>query len=326
MDDIGVTDSIVKAHATPVILTDVERASVKQFCVASREVEREQKVLRDARKSLAATGKSKKKWLQDWIRDQGARTFVLPRAIYKDADMELGKDGLATVPPYLRMTRTSADAAITIAVAESSVIDTDPEYVRELAATKPPLEALGLAIVDMARKSIRTTRETVSITNKLEKGVRPIEVPEMPEPVARAMIDMHKATQRSKGLAAVHKSKIGAAQDSVKRLQPDVASFLDKTGKVSQLVKLEGGGRAKLVKKTTTRSVKITLKTFEECVVATLRSLALPSDSVDALLASFATHQKQCIRGLLLRINALPKVSKSTVRFKSDESSDEEEE
>ena len=326
MEDLKATDSIVKAHVAPIVLSEMEKASVKEFCIASKDLEREGKNLRDARKSLSATTKSKKKWLQDWVREQGARTFVLPRKLYQDADIEMGKDGLQPVPPYLRLTRTSADATITIAVAESSVIDTDPEYVRELAVTKPPLEALALAIVDMARKSIRSTRETVSVTAKLEKGVRPIEVPEMPEPVARTMIDMHKASQKAKTLATAHKNKTVQSQDCVKRLQPVVSSFLEKAGKVSQLVKLEGGGKAKLIKKTTTRSTKITLKTFQECVESTLESLDLKSDNVESLLSSFATQQKQCIRVLLLRINALPKVSKSVVKFKSEGASESDEE
>ena len=323
MEDLASTQSVLDAHEQVPVLTEEEKASVKRFCLASKEIDTENKALREARKALNAVQKSKKKWLQDWVREQGSKTFVLPRLAYKNADAEMGKDGLPPVPPYLRLTKNTTDATITTIVAEAAVMDVDPDHVRELSEKHKPLDALLEAIVDTARTSIRASRESVTITEKLEKGVRPIEVPEMPEPVARAMIDMHKASQKVKKLSSSHKEKTAKATEAVKKLQPTVASFLDKTGKASQVVKLEGG-KAKIVKKTTARSTKVTLGAFEEFVRETLVDLKLPVD-IEGMLASFAKGQKACARGLILKLNAIPKVSKSTVKFQfegQDENSD----
>lgn len=323
MEDLASTQSVLDAHDQVPVLTEEEKASVKRFCLASKEIDTENKALREARKTLAAVQKSKKKWLQDWVREQGSKTFVLPRLTYKNADAEMGKDGLPPVPPYLRLTKNTTDATITTIVAEAAVMDVDPDHVRELSEKHKPLDALLEAIVDTARTSIRASRESVSITEKLEKGVRPIEVPEMPEHVARTMIDMHKASQKVKKLASSHKEKTAKATEAVKKLQPTIASFLDKTGKASQVVKLEGG-KAKIVKKLTSRSTKVTLGAFEDYVRDTLIDLKLPAD-VESMLAAFAKSQKACAKGLMLRLNAIPKTSKSTVKFQfegQDEDSD----
>lgn len=324
MEDLASTQSVLDAHEQVPVLTEEEKASVKRFCLASKELDAENKALREARKALNAVQKSKKKWLQEWVREQGSKTFVLPRLAYKNADTEMGKDGLAPVPPYLRLTKNTTDATITTSVAEAAVMDVDADHVRELCEKLAPLDALLEAIVDTARTSIRTSRESVSITEKLEKGVRSIEVPEMPEPVARAMIDMHRASQKVKKLASSHKEKTAKAQEAVKKLQPTVASFLDKTGKASQVVKL-GGGKAKIVKKLTSRSIKVTLGAFEEYVRDTLTDLKLPI-GVEAMLVSFSKSQKACAKGLMLRLNAIPKVSKSTVKFQFEGQEESEEE
>ena len=46
----------------------------------------------------------------------------------------------------------------------------------------------------------------------------------------------------------------------------------------------------------------------------TLVDLKLPKE-VEGMLVAFTKSQKACAKGLMLRLNAIPKVSKSTVKF-----------
>ena len=333
-DDLDAAEEAMSVHEQTVhapALSESERQAMRQFCLQSLRLKQQQSAFKDERKELAAKVKADRAKLHEWMRAQGSRCFVMPRTTFKEAETELSGGGLPAVPPYLRMQRNTSDAAITPAVAESAIMDVDDRSVLErIEGGTAPLEALAKAIVDGARNSVRSVKEAVALSESIEKGVKPMEVEEVPPDIARIMVDMHKAQQTSKAKSSVQREATSDLSSTLKRLQPTVASVLDKTGRSSQQVTLDGvQGSHRIVKRVSARAPKVTLSLFEEAVVKVLKSVPIDASDGAALLSSFRSVRKQVVRGVQLKLNGLPKketVKVSLVSSKEDEDSEEEEE
>jgi hypothetical protein len=303
---------------------------MRQFCLQSLRLKEQQSHFKDERKDLAAKVKQDRTKLHEWMRSQGSKCFVMPRGVYKEAEQELSGGGLPTVPPYLRMQRNTSDAAITPAVAESAIMDVDDQSVLErIESGTTPLEALTKTIVDAARNSVRSVKEAVALSESIEKGVKPMEVEEVPEEVAKLMVDMHKAQQQSKAKSTVQREATSDLNATLKRLKPTVASVLDKTGRNTQQVTLDGvQGNHRIVKRVSARAPKVTLSLFEEAVAKVLRSVPIDATNAASLLTSFRAVRKQVVRGVQLKLNGLPKkesVKVSLVSTKEADNDSEEE-
>lgn len=310
------------------MLSDSERQAMRQFCLQSLRLKQQQSSFKGERKDLAAKVKADRTKLHEWMRSQGSKCFVMPRTVFKDAETELSGGGLPAVPPYLRMQRNTSDAAITPAVAESAIMDVDHQSILErIESGVAPLDALAKAIVDAARNSVRSVKEAVALSESIEKGVKPMEVEEVPEDIARLMVDMHKAQQQSKAKSTVQREATSDLNSTLKRLQPTVASVLDKTGRSSQQVTLDGvEGNHRIVKRVSARAPKVTLSLFEEAVVKVLRSVPIDASNGGTLLSSFQGVRKQVVRGVQLKLNGLPKKETVKVSLVSSKEADEESE
>ena len=320
-DDLATADSIVSAKtAPPPPITEDDRKMVREFCTHSLELQRAKKEAAAAKKELLETQRKKRKALMDWIREQGqGRCFVIPRAAYSEAEQSAAKQGLeGGVPPYLRLQRTTTDANITAEVAETSVMDLDAASVKEHEASgKNPMQALVSAIVDSARASIRTNRESVLLSSSVEKGMKVMEVPELPNDAAESMVELHFAVAKAKQISATCKPKTATTTEKIKQLEPGVASFLEKSGRNTQQVRLAGGGLHRIAAKESARSSKVTLKVFEDAVATAITSLGFKLESVDAALASLEEKKKQLVKSIQLHLNGLPKKTSTKVVFKS---------
>jgi hypothetical protein len=333
-DDFDHAEEAMSVHEQtlhPPILSESERQAMRQFCLQSLRLKEQQSHFKDERKDLASKVKQDRAKLHEWMRAQGSKCFVMPRAIYKDAEQELSGGGLPAVPPYLRMQRNTSDAAITPAVAESAIMDLDDQSVLErIESGVSPLDALTKTIVDAARNSVRSVKEAVALSESLEKGVKAMEVEEVPPDIARLMVDMHKAQQQTKAKSATQREATSDLNSTLKRLQPTVASVLDKTGRNTQQVTLDGvQGNHRIVKRVSARAPKVTLTLFEEAVTKVLRSVPIDASSGATLLASFRSVRKQVVKGVQLKLNALPKketvkVSLVSTKEAAEESEEEE--
>lgn len=334
-DDLEHAEEAMSVHEKTLqapSLSEPERQAMRQFCVQSLRLKQQQDAFKEQRKELSSSVKENRAKLQEWMRSQGSKCFVMPRAVFKEAEGELSGGGLPTVPPYLRMQKNTSDAAITPAVAESCIMDLDDQSVLErIDSGSTPLEALAKAIVDAARNSVRSVKEAIALSESIEKGVKPMEVEEVPEDIARLMVNMHKAQQQSKAKSTVQREATSDVSSALKRLQPAVASVLDKTGRNSQQVTLDGvQGNHRIVKRVSARTPKITLTLFEEAVQKTLRSVPLDARNGSTLLQSFRGVRKQVVKGVQLTLNGLPKKESVKVSLVSshekEEGSDGEEE
>lgn len=315
--DLAHAESQVSAKSLPPPpLSNSEKEAVRQFCMHSLELKKSTNDIKEERKKWADLTKDKRKYLQDWIREQGtSKCFVLPREIFQASEKELSASGLPSAPPYLRLQRNTTDANITPLVAETAVLETDEDKIRTFAEKSNPTQALIEAIVDCARNNIRTQRESVSLSASLEKGAKPLEIPELPMEIAKEMLTMHTAQAKAKVVGQTLKARTTDLSSSVKRLQPKVAEILDKSGTTSQPVKLAGGEVHRIVKNTSSRASKVTLKVFEEAVSEAVTSLALPADTLDEVLKAFPLRRKECIKRIQLKLNALPKKQSSSVKL-----------
>jgi hypothetical protein len=333
-DDLDHAEQAMSVHEQTLqapSLSEAERQAMRQFCLQSLRLKQQQDSFKEQRKQLASNVKENRAKLQEWMRAQGSKCFVMPRAVFKEAEGELSGGGLPAVPPYLRMQRNTSDAAITPAVAESCIMDLDEQSVLErIESGTPPLEALAKAIVDAARNSVRSVKEAVALSESIEKGTKPMEVEEVPPEIARLMVDMHKAQQQSKAKSTVQREATSDVNSTIKRLQPTVASVLDKTGRNSQQVTLDGvQGNHRIVKRVSARAPKVTLSVFEEAVEKTLRSVPIDASNGGTLLQSFRSVRKQVVKGVQLKLNGLPKkesVKVSLVSSKQEEDASEGEE
>ena len=315
--DIQETESILSAKSIPPpVLSENDREVIRQFCAQSLQLKTSTRDLREERKKWNDKTKAKRKYLQDWIRENGkGKCFVLPRDLYHESEDALSKSGLPSIPPYLRLQRNTTDANITPAVAETAVLDVEPDNLRELAREKKPLEALVHAIVDSARNSIRTHRESIALANSLEKGTKALDIPELPKEIAKEMVEMHEAQSRSKVLGQKFKARTSDANANVKKLQPKVAEILDKAGTTSQPVKLQGGQMHRIVKTNTARSCKVNIKMFEEAVSETVQTLGLEADTIDAVIKSFMPRRKELIKRVQLKLASAPKKATTSVKL-----------
>lgn len=322
LDDEREAEAAMSAHQEslrPPTLSETERQAMRQFCLQNLRLKQEQEKFKAKRKEHATLVKQHRAKLHEWMRSQQGKCFVMPRTVFREAERELGGGGLPNVPAYLRLQRNTSDAAITPAVAESSIMDLDDRAILDrIEQGADPLKALCDAILDAARLSVRSVKEAVALSESIEKGLKPLEVEEVPEDIARLMVQMHTAQQKSKAQSAVQREATSDVNSTIKRLQPTVAHVLDKTGRNSQQVTLDGvKGRHRIVKRTSARAPKVTLTLFEQALANTIKSVPLDTSNTSAMLLSFRSLRKQIVKGVQLTLNAVPKKETSKVALVS---------
>lgn len=319
-EDFEQTEAVMSDASSVPVLTEAERHAMRQFCLHSLRLQESMQAAAEERKEIANIVKEKRAKLQDWIRKQDKKCFMLPKHMYREMETELGAKGLGSLPPFLRLQRNTSDAAITPAVAESAVMDLDFESVEERAQTetKNLTKALVDAIVNAARTTVRSTKEAVALSESMEKGLKPIQVEELPEEIARDMFDMHKAQQLAKQKSSSTREATSDVSQTLKRLQPTVQSVLEKTGRNAQQVQLEGvQGTHKIVKRVSSRAAKITLALFEDTVSNAVMHARIPSDSLQSMWLGFQAHKKDIVRAVQLKLSSLPKKETTNIKLVS---------
>lgn len=323
-EDFDLAESTVSS-TREVSLTDAEKQAMRQFCLQTLQLKKVSGDLKEDRKHHAGIVKEKRAKLMEWLKLNRNKCYTLPKTIYKDAEIELSKEGLASVPPYLRLQKNTTDANITPTVAELSIMDVTIDRVLE--KKENPLQSLILTIVEGAKTNIRTFKEAIALSDKLERGIKPIELDEVPEDIAGEMIKMHKAAQVCKKKSENARAMTSDTNSIVKTLQPKVAQVLEKCGRSSQQIQLDGvKGMHRIVKSTSARAPKVTLKIFEESVSSVLKDMDLDGSTVESIVDSFTKKRKEIIKRVQLKITKLPKATSSSIRLVSVAEKDESEE
>jgi hypothetical protein len=73
----------------------------------------------------------------------------------------------------------------------------------------------------------------------------------------------------------------------------------------------------KIVKKTSTKSEKITIKVFQEILSESLDELELPSEESKDAWKKIEQQKSQLIKLILIKINALPKKESVSIKLTS---------
>jgi len=314
-EDLDFAESTVSS-VREVSLNDAEKNAMRQFCLQNLQLKKMQENSKEERGVFTKVVKDKRASLLKWLKEHQGKCYTLPKSMYRDAEAELSKEGLASVPPYLRLQKNTADSSITPTVAELSIMDVTKERVAE--RKENPMQALINTIVDGARMNIRSTKESISLSDKLERGVKPIELDEVPDDIAEEMILMHKAAQVSKKKSGEARNLTSDTSGIIKTLQPQVAQVLEKVGRTSQQVQLDGvKGIHRIVKKSSSRAPKITLKIYEETVAKILDDQKLNSETLDALMISFILKRKEIVKRVQLAITKLPKSTSTSIKLLS---------
>ncbi len=300
-------------------MTAREKKALREFCLTSLEQKRKAEECKVQKKQESQTIKAAREELDAWIRQQGSsRCFVIPKQRYKELEQELSQKGIPPVPCYVRLKKQTSDSTISPATVEESIQELTRESL-DAAATKgaTPMERLASAIVECLRSNIRSTRESVQLSESLEKGAKHLDVPDMDEVAIQSMVKLHTAQHQAKQINQATKGAEQEVKSELKKLEGVVDKVLTKTNRTAQPISLEGvEGTHKIVKKTSSRSEKLTLTIFQEFLMEALEQLQLGESDASAWNA-FEKQRSSLIKLLLLRINSMPKKEATNIKLVS---------
>jgi len=290
-----------------------EKKALREFCIVSLQDKEAQKQDKLAKKESLQFVKDRKQKIDEWIRKQGSKCFSVPKAKYKSIEAELSAQGLDPLPTYVRLKKNTTDGTITPEVVEEAIQEVSWESLQEY---EGDLQAkLSQSILNNLRQNIRSSRESVTLSDKLEKGQKVVEVPDLDDEVLDFVLDMHKTQSSLKHQNKESKVQHQETKTSLKQLEAVVDKVLTKTNKTAQPVTLEGvEGSHKIVKKVSSKTPKLTLKSFQELLSECLEEMELPSTNTEEAWKRVEQQKVQLIKLLLLKINTLPK--KETVNIK----------
>jgi hypothetical protein len=293
-----------------------EKKALREFCLTSLEQKRLAEEAKAQKKEDTLVVKTARTELDEWIRKQGSKCFSIPKQRYKELEAELSAKGIPPMPCYVRLKKQTSDSTISPATVEESIQEVCWEAVE--AAEGSPLERIAKAIVDTLRKNIRTTRESIQLSESLEKGTKHLEVPDLDEEAIQHVLKLHTAQYHAKQITQATKGAEQESKTELKKLEGVVDKVLTKTNRTAQPITLEGvEGTHKIVKKTSARSEKLTLGTFQEIVVEALEQLELGDSSPQATWAALEKQKSTLIKLLLLKINSIPKKESTNIKLVS---------
>jgi hypothetical protein len=297
-------------------ITEKEKKALREFCLVSLQEREAAKMEKEEKKEAMQIVKEKKQKLDDWIRKQGAKCFSVPKTKYKQIEEELSTLGLPPLPTYVRLKKNTTDGSITPEVVEESIKEVSWETLQELEGDLH--SKLTECILNNLRQNIRSSRESIALSDSLEKGHKIMEVPDLDEEALEYVLDMHKKQSELKNASKDSKAKQAQTKTMIKQLEAVVDKVLTKTNKTSQPITLQGvEGRHKIVKKTSTKSEKLTIKTFQEILTDSLEELELPSVESKESWKKIEQQKSQLIKLILLKINAIPKKESVSIKLNS---------
>jgi len=316
-DDITEAQTVVSAHAQPVDVSEREKVLVKQFCAQNLALKEAAARINEEKRRLADEQKAKRQALMNVMRQKGeGKCFIMPRSTYREVEQEAAKKGYkATIPTYLRLQKTTTDSNITAEVAESAILDMEEGKFMEMVEKKNPAAALIECIVDNARSAIRTSRESVVLSDNPEKGIKFIEIPELEPEAASNMSSLFLITQETKRLQEKEKESTTETKNKIKTMEPSVASFLEKCGRKSQQIRLQGGGLYKISSTKSSKATKVTIKMFEQAVTECVNAAHIDTTNAESCLRSLNEKKRDLVKKVQLRLNAIPKKTSHRIGF-----------
>ena len=293
-----------------------EKKALKEFCLISLQEKEEAKQDKLAKKESLDLVKDRKQKLDEWIRKQGSKCFSVPKAKYKEIEAELSSLGLPPLPTYVRLKKNTTDGTITPDVVEEAIQEVSWDSFQEMEGDLQ--SKFTQCILNNLRQNIRSSRESVALSDSLEKGHRVVEIPDLDQEALDYVLEMHKTQATLKNASKETKAAQAQTKTTLKQLEAVVDKFLTKVNKTAQPVNLEGvEGSHKIVKKTSSKAEKITIKVFQEILAESLEELELPSEESKDAWKKIEQQKSQLIKLILIKINAIPKKESVSIKLSS---------
>jgi hypothetical protein len=177
--DFEEAEQVMSAHESSLktpTLTEAEKNAMRKFCIQSIQLKKSQAQLKKEKEEFMLTVKENRAKLQEWIRSQEQKCYIMPKQFYKEKEKELESLGVTDIPCYLRMQKNTSDSSITPSVAETAIMQVDEElYLEKVQQGKNTMKALIESIMDNVRNSVRSTKESIALSKSSEKGLKPME-------------------------------------------------------------------------------------------------------------------------------------------------------
>jgi hypothetical protein len=209
------------------------------------------------------------------------------------------------------MKRNNCDRAITAEVVDAAFRAVSREGIVEQSAESGPA-ALREAIVDAVRRSVRSFKEQCTLSDSLERGKKPVQIPEVPADIAQQAFTLHASFAKAKAARSLCKAVLAPRESLIKEQQPVVEGVLDKLCVSSQQVEVSGAPY-RLVKRSSTSKPKLTLNVLAEVLREVLANEVPDTCSKDGACAVWEASRDTLLRATLMRIAALPASRSSKV-------------
>jgi hypothetical protein len=217
----------VHAKSTPVVALDTEKSALREFCLLNLK-----------KRSLTGTNadtsrhretiKAAKAILEAYLSKNEITCMCLTKEQFQRAVKECPE-----VPPlYVRLTRGNKDATITPEIIEDAIDSVTDE---DIAEHKSVIEA----ILHHVRNSIRTYKQTISLSDSRERNQHVYDTPSLPDDLFPHVMSWHLANLKMSEGQVKHKEALSEVTQALNAVKPIVESFFERTGVMTQRVNLE---------------------------------------------------------------------------------------
>lgn len=288
---------------------DAEKAAIKTYCQKTIRKKAIAAEGAEERKKLKSEANRAKKQIMEYMAQREMECMVLSREDFKRLEEATSDQGVPMVPLYCRMVRTNRDANVTQAVIDDAIESVSVEDITDLQATgKTFAEALQMAILMHVRHAIRSFTTSLKATDVREKGTPLYEVPEVPQELVKAVVDMHMAGHKLKAAAADNKAEISEVTKDLNALKPAVQQFFERTGVMSQRVLMDNVPY-RIARKVSVRHEKIGVTKVEAWLTEAVKGVNS--------LADFQRKTNAIKTALVRQLQSVPPTTKTEISLQA---------
>jgi hypothetical protein len=252
--------------------TPEEQSAIREFCAVSLKNRDKILSVTERAKALKVEGNALRKRLLEWLLSEDKEIVQIPRSILKETELRNAKAGLPPLPPYIRHTKNNRDRAILPEIVGQALEEVTMESIMEqmaLAEEKKKsmgfLRALEAAVLQSVRRAIRGYSDQATLTESIPRGIRPVDIDECPEEVAKWAIALHAASTSARAIDATKREVEGKKKTELEKLQPTIERYFERASFTSQKIVIQGVAW-RLMKKESKVKSKVSLTSLQELI------------------------------------------------------------
>ena len=262
-----IDDLLAEADAVSEIsidVTDEERDTIRAYCKLALRCK---KTEASAREHLAGTKKTLaelRKDLLSALKDANVEILAIPKTIRMEAE----KKGAHTVPPYIRLTKTTKDLTITTDVIEDALRGLSEEDIRG-SESQSGLEAIVRAVIEGVRRAVRSFSEHVKLVESVPRGTRAADIDAASPEISAIALQFHDLSNTVEGSEREKREAVGGDKSQMEVQRRIVESYFERAETTHQRVVLDNASY-NLCKRTSVIKPKVTTKVLEQIVTDSL--------------------------------------------------------